>query len=55
MPIVGTTIQPGERTTLSYPFIMHPGMGGPHHFEITLRTDSPTTPTVILQVKALSG
>jgi hypothetical protein len=55
VPIVGTTIQPGERTTLSYPYIMHAGMGGPHDFEITLRTDSPVTPTVILHVKAISG
>jgi hypothetical protein len=54
-PVVGTTIQPGERTTLTYPYAMSAGMGGPHHFEITLRTDSPETPTLILHLKALSG
>jgi hypothetical protein len=34
---------------------MHPGMGGPHHFEITLKTDSPETPTVRLTLVAVSG
>ena len=40
---------------MSYRYIMHPGMGGPHHFEITLQTDSPETPTVIVHLKAVSG
>lgn len=40
---------------MRYPFIMHAGMGGPHHFEIVLRTDSPETPTVTLTLLALAG
>lgn len=41
--------------TLRYPFIMHPGMGGPHRFEITLRTDSRETPTLTLTLVAMAG
>jgi hypothetical protein len=48
-------INPGEKTTLRYLFVMHPGMGGPHHFEITLSTDSPATPTLKLDLMALAG
>jgi hypothetical protein len=40
---------------LHYPFIMHPGMGGPHRIQITVPTDSPETPTVILTVIAMAG
>lgn len=34
---------------------MHPGMGGPHKFEITLNTDSPETPEVVLTLVAIAG
>ena len=40
---------------LRYPFIMHPGMGGPHRVEITLPTDSAETPTVTLTLLAVAG
>jgi hypothetical protein len=40
---------------LRYPFIMHPGMGGPHRIQITLKTDSPDTPSVTLLLTALAG
>lgn len=56
MPTVSSTVlKPGEKATVRYPFIMHPGMGGPHKFEITLRTDSPETPTVTLMLLAIAG
>ncbi|MBI3969507.1 MAG: hypothetical protein HY329_28010 [Chloroflexi bacterium] len=48
-------IRPGQKTLVTYPFLMHPGMGGPHQFEITLQTDSPTTPTLKLTLLALAG
>lgn len=35
--------------------MMHAGMGGPHHFEITVQTDSPATPQITLTLKALAG
>ena len=38
-----------------YPFIMHPGMGGPHRFEITLATDSPATPAITLTLIEVAG
>jgi hypothetical protein len=34
---------------------MHEGMGGPHRFEILLRTNSPETPTITLTILAVSG
>jgi hypothetical protein len=34
---------------------MHPGMGGPHKFEITLNTDSRETPKVVLTLVAQAG
>ncbi len=48
-------IKPGQKVTLRYPFIMHPGMGGPHRIQIALRTDSPETPTVNLLLTAVAG
>jgi hypothetical protein len=41
--------------TLRYPFMMHPGMGGPHRIEITLATDSSVTPRVTLLLLAVAG
>ena len=40
---------------LRYPFIMHPGMGGPHKIQITLGTHSPETPSVTLLLTAVAG
>lgn len=56
MPVVGTTVlKPGQKTTLRYPFMMHPGMEGAHHFEIVLRTNSPATPEVTLTLRGVAG
>ena len=56
MPAVSSTaIEPGKTLVLRYSYIMHPGMGGPHRFEITLATDSPETPTIKLMLTAVSG
>ena len=41
--------------TLRYPFIMHPGMGGPHRIQITLATDSAQTPSITLLLTAVAG
>jgi hypothetical protein len=40
---------------MHYPFVMHPGMGGPHRIQITLMTDSSQTPTVTLLLTAIAG
>jgi hypothetical protein len=38
-----------------YPFKMATGMGGPHRIQITLGTDSPTSPSVPLLLTAVAG
>ena len=48
-------LKPGESTPIDYPFEMHPGMGGPHHFKLTIHTDSPQDPEVTLDVRAIAG
>lgn len=35
--------------------IMHEGMGGAHHFEVTVETDSPTVPVIKLHYRAVFG
>lgn len=55
-PTVGSAVlRSSERTMVTYPFVMHQGMGGPHRFEITLQTDSPETPTLTLTLLAVAG
>jgi hypothetical protein len=44
MVVGSTTLQPGASTTVATEFTMHEGMGGPHLFEVTLRTNERTTP-----------
>ncbi|MBX3066362.1 MAG: DUF1573 domain-containing protein [Anaerolineae bacterium] len=39
------TINPGETATLSINFTMTEGMGGPHQFNIELRTNDPHEPS----------
>lgn len=36
LELTGTSLAPGESARLAFPLQMHPGMGGPHHFEIHL-------------------
>ena len=33
--------------------VMHEGMTGPHLFEYLIETDSPTTPSLVFQIKGL--
>ena len=47
-----TVVKPGEQTTLDFPFGMGPGMGGPHHFQVILKTNDPANPTLVLDVLA---
>ncbi len=35
------TLQPGETTTIDTDFMMHEGMGGPHLFDVTVKTNDP--------------
>lgn len=55
-PVVGsTTIEPGQKTTLSFDTHMMEGMGGPHLFEVNLSTSDPVEPLQKLLVRALFG
>ncbi|MGF1667067.1 MAG: hypothetical protein ACFCVC_12440 [Acidimicrobiia bacterium] len=38
-----TELVPGASTTLAVPLQMHPGMDGPHDFDIHIPLDSPDT------------
>lgn len=52
---VGTTVvRPGGSTSFTFPFVMHPGMGGKHHFEVVIRTNDPQRPTLNFHVYANS-
>lgn len=45
MAVVGTTtLQPNQTTTVTVEFTMHEGMGGPHLFDLPIRTNDPTQP-----------
>lgn len=37
-------IEPGHEGTVSFSFMMHEGMGGPHEFRVHLQTNDPTEP-----------
>lgn len=49
-----TVIRPGSSTTLLFPYAMHPGMGGPHHFEVRVETNDPARPLLVFHVLANS-
>jgi hypothetical protein len=52
--VVGsTTLLPGQETEVSTAFTMHEGMGGPHLFEIQLRTNDVVEPARILKIRSL--
>lgn len=42
-PLIGKmSLKPGESTTLSFPMMMHAGMGGYHDFRVHLPNNDPT-------------
>jgi hypothetical protein len=51
-----TVILPGGMAVVRYPYLMHTGaQGGPQHVQITVTTDSAKTPTIVLELTAVSG
>ncbi len=46
------TLKPGESSTLRVTFTMHEGMGGPHLFEIRVKSNDPVEPEKLLIVKS---
>ncbi|MFZ5815766.1 MAG: rhodanese-like domain-containing protein [Bacillota bacterium] len=47
-------VKPGQATNFIFPYAMHPGMGGKHHFEVHLRTNDPNQPTTVFHIYANS-
>lgn len=45
-----TVIRPGKSTSFTFPYVMHPGMGGKHHFEVHVKTNDPVRPTLVFHV-----
>jgi hypothetical protein len=44
-------LQAGQSTTIrSNPFMMHPGMDGPHNFGVHLVTNDPQQPDFVVNV-----
>ena len=46
-------MQPGQETEVSTEFTMHEGMGGPHLFEVRLRTNDVVQPDRVLKIRSL--
>jgi hypothetical protein len=54
--ISATVILPGGMAVVRYPYLMHTGAPeGPQHAQITVTTDSAQTPTIVLELTAVSG
>ncbi len=50
-PTVGQrTLNPGEHTTVSFPMMMHEGMGGYHDFRLHLPTNAPVQNDKTVQI-----
>lgn len=54
MTVGSAVIQPGKSTTFLFPYAMHQGMGGKHHFEIRLQTNDPANKELVFQIYANS-
>ena len=48
--ISSKTLHPGDVATVSYSFMMHQGMDGPHDFRVHVRTSDPDTPDKTVEV-----
>ena len=54
MTVGSTVVKPGKSTSFVFPYAMHPGMGGKHHFEVVMKTNDPQNPTLVFHVYANS-
>ena len=48
--ITSKTLHPGEEATVSFSFMMHEGMDGPHEFRVHVLTTDPEVPDKTVQV-----
>lgn len=49
-----TVVKPGKQTSFVFPYHMGPGMGGPHHFQVIVKTNDPEKPELVYDVFANS-
>lgn len=54
MAVGSTVIKPGQSTSFTFPYIMAPGMGGKHKFEVRMNTNDPANPTLVFTILANS-
>lgn len=54
MTVGSTVLKPGQATNFIFPYAMHPGMGGKHHFEIHIGTNDPDQPELVFHLYANS-
>ena len=47
-------VRPGASASFNFPYIMHPGMGGKHHFVVTVATNDPASRLLTFHVYAKS-
>lgn len=52
MTVGSAVVKPGKQTSFVFPFAMHAGMGGPHHFEVHIKTNDPANPNLVFHVYA---
>jgi len=45
-------VRPGGVASFDFPFIMHPGMGGKHHFTVHVQTNDPENKELVFHVYA---
>ena len=48
--ISAKTLHPGEEATVSFSFMMHEGMDGPHDFRVHVRSNDPEAPDKTVEV-----
>ena len=51
-----TVVKPGKQTSFDFMYHMGPGMGGPHHFQVIVKTNDTSLPnsTLVFEVYANS-
>lgn len=54
MTVGSTVVKPGQSTQFTFPYAMHEGMGGKHHFEVHIATNDPERPTLVFHIYANS-
>lgn len=54
MTVGSAVVKPGQATSFTFPYIMGPGMGGKHKFEVRMNTNDPAAQTLVFTIVANS-